>query len=153
MKIYIENYDIINLESKIDILNKMCNDPIRSDFIIIYSEDGIFKIDENKMQKVNIITDKVYKHNTSSLIVDESKISYENCNYLPYEHLFCKITQFIYKINPTSKLTLVIQGTYLENNSRIKFVPNDFYFETNIEEQIYNPIIKDDLNVFLSLLN
>ena len=33
------------------------------------------------------------------------------------------------------------------------FVPTDFYFEIDLEEKIYNPIIKDDLNVFLSLLN
>ena len=70
-----------------------------------------------------------------------------------YEHIFNKISQFIYKVNDKSKLKLIIEGTYIEQNSNLKFVPNDFYFESNIEDQIYNSIIKDDLNVFLSLLN
>jgi len=153
MKIYIENYDINNLETKIPALNKYCDNCENLQFLLVYSEDGIFKINENKLQKMNIITDKVNRKQVPGFIIDESKITYDNCNYLPYEHIFNKISQFIYKIHDKSKLKLVIEGTYIEQNNNLKFVPNDFYFETIIEEQIYNSVIKDDLNVFLSLLN
>jgi hypothetical protein len=153
MKIYIENYDIDNLENKMPILTKYCDNCENAQLLLVYSDDGIFKINENKLQKMNIITDKVDRKQLSGFIIDRSKIIYENCNYLPYEHIFNKINQFIYKVNDKSKLKLVIEGTYIEQNNNLKFVPNDFYFETNLEEQIYNSVIKDDLNVFLSLLN
>lgn len=151
MKIYIDKYNINELSQKIPLLKPYYNKTITNKFI--YSTEGIFKIDENNILKMNIISNKVDR-NFKGFIIDESKITYEKSTYIPNEHILNNVTQIIYKINPTSKLNLVIEGFYKDNSKNQNiFVPTDFYFETNIEDKIYNPIIKDDLNVFLSLLN
>ena len=153
MKIYLDNYNINNLANKMPLIKKNFIESETSSFFNIYSEDGIFKVDDNKMKKMNIISNKVYKSPINAITVDESVVLYEDVNYLPYDHICNKTTQFVYKINTKSRLKLVIDGTYVENHNNLIFVPTDFYFETNMEEKIYNPIIKDDLNVFLSSLN
>jgi len=160
MKIYIENYNINKLANKMALLNNNNYHSEIKNELFIYSDDGFFKInekdetdkdkkDDKNILKINVVSDKVNRTQSKGLIIDESKIVYETCNYIPFNHVSEKVTKFIYKINSKSKLKLVIEGFYEENI----FLPKDFYFETNIEEKICNPIIKDDLNEFLSLLN
>jgi DNA polymerase elongation subunit (family B) len=149
MKIYIENYNINKLANKMTLFVNGNYYSETKNELFIYSDDGFFKIDDKNILKINVISDKVNRTQSKGLIIDESKIMYETCNYIPFNHVSEKVTKFIYKINSKSKLKLVIEGFYEENI----FLPKDFYFETNIEEKICNPIIKDDLNEFLSLLN
>jgi len=144
MKIYIKNYNIHDLTEKTHLLKKYYNNSKK--IIFIYSNEGVFQINDNTIMKMNIVKDKINKM-SNGIIVDESEIVYEKHTHIPFEHVFQNTIQHIYKISPSSKLKLVIE----ENPET--FVPIDFYFETNIEDKIYNPIIKDDLNVFLSLLN
>ena len=152
MKIYISDYNINKLSKKIPLLQSYYFDT--KHFMFIYSDDGIFKIGENNLKKIKINGENVERINIgdTNFIIDESKITYESCNFIPYDHFVHKNTHLIYKINPNSKLFFIIEGNYKKNINTF-FVPTDFYFETDIEEKIYNPIIKDDLNVFLSLLN
>ena len=152
MKIYISDYNINKLSKKIPSLQNYYFDTKKNMFI--YSDDGIFKIGDNNIKKFVIMGEKIERTDIDGvkLIVDESKITYENCNFIPYDHILYKTTHLVYKIQPTSKLFFIIEGNYSKNTNTF-FVPTDFYFETDIEEKIYNPIIKDDLNVFLSLLN
>ena len=147
MKIYIENYNINKLLSKLKYLKTYQTDS--KQVIFIYSNEGFFKIDCFNIMKINILKDKIDKTQMKGFIVDESEMEYEKYTHIPFDHISHKITQLIYKTNSSSKVTFIIEGFYRENN----FVPTDFYFETIIKDKIYNPIIKDDLNVFLSLLN
>jgi hypothetical protein len=150
MKIYISDYNIKKLTKKISLLKNYQCDTRQNMFI--YSDDGIFKIGDNDLKKIKITGESVEKIKIGDIqfIVDKSKITYENCNSVPYDHICHKTTHLIYKIHPTSKTFLIIEGNYTKNTD-LFFAPIDFYFETEIEEKIYNPIIKDDLNVFLSL--
>ena len=148
----IRDSNINKLSKKIPLLQNYYFDTKKCMFV--YSDDGIFKIGENNIKKSKITGEKIERLdiNGVKLIVDESNITYDICNFIPYDHIVYKNTHLIYKINPTSKLFLIIEGNYTKNMNTF-FVPTDFYFETELEEKIYNPIIKDDLNVFLSLLN
>jgi hypothetical protein len=152
MKIYVSEYNINKLSKKISLLQNYYFNTKKN--MYIYSDDGIFKIGENNIKKYKITGEKIERVEIEGvkLIVDESKIEYEICNFIPYDHFLYKNTHLVYKIHQTSKLFLIIEGNYSKNMNTF-FVPTDFYFETDIEEKIYNPIIKDDLNVFLSLLN
>ena len=149
MKIYIRDYNIKNIIHKLDALHKYYNH--QTTIIMVYSDEGIYKINENNIQKLNIVTDKTIKIQ-ENIIVDESEILFEECNYIPHSHVVNKITKHIYRVSPKSKLNLVIE-TISKENDRENIVPIDFYFEANILDNICNPIIKDDLNVFLSALN
>ena len=152
MKIYISDYNINKLSKKIPLLQNYYFDTKK--YMFIFSDDGIFKIGENNIKKTIITAETIerIKIDDTQLIIDNSKITYDDYNFIPYDHILQKTTHNIYKINSTSKIFLVIEGNYKKNMNYF-FVPTDFYFETELEEKIYNPIIKDDLNVFLSLLN
>jgi len=52
MKIYIENYDIQKLLPLVDQFEKYVVN--KNNAIQVYSEDGIFEIDENKIYKIDI---------------------------------------------------------------------------------------------------
>jgi len=155
MKIYIDKYNINKLSKKMPLLQPYYANSKAN--VFIYSAEGIFKIDENTILKLNILSDKVDKSQMDGFIfiVDESKIVYENYTHIPNEHICNNVTRHMYKTNRMSKVQFVIEGFYKDTVEGIQrnFVPTDFYFETNVEDKIYNPIIKDDLNVFLSILN
>ena len=149
MKIYINDYNLKNIPTKFEKLKHYFVQ--KTNFIMVYSDEGIYKINENSVQKLNIVSDntRTLKEN---IIIDESVIHYEECNYIPYFHIANKITKHIYRVSPKSKLNLVIETISTENDE-INMKPYDFYFESSIVDNIYNSIIKDDLNVFLSALN
>lgn len=152
MKIYCENITLDKLAKKINLLdNYLCDTKNKC---IIYSVDGIFKIDENNIKKMIILSDKSIKCKLFGhpLLVEDSKVNYDKTNFIPNEHDSYKYIELNYLLDSKSKLKLIIEGNY-EDSSLKKFLPSDFYFETQIEEEIHNSVIRDDLNVFLSLLN
>lgn len=158
MKLYIENYDIQNLTKKIKNLDKYYKKTEK--YTEIFSEEGIYRINESTIYKLNNIEDypieKVnnLSHNYS-LLMDKSTFSKEEVFQVPYDNTQISVERnivaFTYSIH-NSNLKLIIEGVYEtngfnnnnENNKYYGFSPIDFYF---------TDFIMDDLNVFLSVLN
>jgi hypothetical protein len=167
MKIYIDNYEPKNLSNKLDKLNKYLINS--NSYVEIYSDDGIFYVDEFGIYKIIIINDDHIKYTSKALnygfIIDNTKLYKENVTAIPLSHINTTINKYEYKIDIKSKIKLVIEGNdnqtndsdilvTCEKNKLTSFIPNHFYFEildkniTTINE-IFN---NNDLNVFLSLL-
>lgn len=152
MKIYSENITLPKLNKKMKTLEKYLCDTKNK--VTVYSVDGIFNIDENNIRKMIILSDNSQKtiFFGNDLLIEKTKIKYEKTNFIPSEHDAYKFIELTYLLNPKSKIKLVIEGNYHETDIK-NFVPNDFYFETLIEEELNHSVVKEDLNVFLSLLN
>jgi len=152
MKIYSENIALPKLHKKMKTLEKYLHETKNK--LTVYSIDGIFNIDENNIRKMIILSDNSQKtiFLGNKLLIEQTKIKYEKTNFIPNEHEVYKFIELTYILNPKSKIKLVIEGNYDQTNTT-NFIPNDFYFETIIEEELTNSVIKEDLNVFLSLLN
>ena len=138
MKIYIPNYDINT--NKLDKYYKYYND-----FKIVYSEDGIFKINNNNISKLNI-TDKTIESISISgtkLYIDKSIISFSNnITTIPLRHKLIDINEIKYKETEKSQLSLIIQ--YSKN----KLI--DAFFIINADEIDDNIII--DLTNYLKII-
>ena len=138
MKIYIPNCDINT--NKLNNYYKYYND-----FKIVYSEDGIFKINNNNISKLNI-TDKTIESISVSgtkLYIDKSIISFShNITTIPLRHKLIDINEIKYKETEKSQLSLIIQ--YSKN----KLI--DAFFIVNADEIDDNIII--DLTNYLKII-
>lgn len=138
MKIYIPKLDI-----NINNLENYCK--YNNNFKIIYSNDGIFKIHNNTINKLNI-TDKSIETilvNEITLFIDKSTISMvSNITTIPYIHKSIDIDEIKYKMTTKSTLALVVQ--YSKN----KII--DTYFECN--DNIINNNIINDISKYLIII-
>lgn len=179
MRIYIDNYSpkrlIINNQMQNCLRQLDANNFIHQHKTTnIYSDEGIFSIDHvnNKIYKMHICNDssnlKTFKAGpNTTLLLDYSFYKNEEWNQLPVNHVCIQETVFKYTINKKGSVALIVKGKYenqeLSKNAELRdkylnFIPNDFYFEINDsrfkkEEDIFSPSIKEELNVFLSVLN
>ena len=148
MRIYINNFNIDILSTIMQTLNEYY---IKSDsYIQIYGIDGIYKIDEFSIKKLNYNDNDIEIFNNYyeqfTLIVDSFYYTIETVNKIPTEHISNKITKYIYKIHKQSNINLVIECSD-------KNVPKDIYFEIEEYIDINNVLIKREITEFLSLLN
>jgi len=157
MKIYIKKYNPMNILKKIKLIDEYFYSMKNSTEII--SEEGIFYIDDNKFYKIDVILDQVveFRIKTWDILLDKTIYNKNLVHQLPSEHNNSHITSFYYSINKKSKIKLVIEGEYKNNNEIINkyhdFYPTNFYFEAPNEKTEFEILNNDDLNVFLSLLN
>jgi len=166
MKIYINNYNPHNLLNKLNKLEKYLIN--NNNYIEIFSDNGIFYIDELGIYKIIIIKDESIKY-TSALsnyifLIDKTKYYKENVTNIPLNHINNTVYKYEYKLDIKSKIKLVIEGNIdkvdntdiLINNNKNKlnlFTPNNFYFEILDKNITFNELFNNnDLNVFLSLL-
>jgi len=138
MKIYIPKLDI-----NIDNLNNYYI--YNNNFKIIYSDDGIFKINNNTINKLNI-TDKSIETitiNGTNLFIDKSNISViSNITSIPYRHKCIEVNEIKYKETTKSTLSLVIH--YNKN----KII--DVFFEYN--DNILDNNTINNLNKYLKII-
>ena len=157
MRIYIKNYNLNKLYSKLKKLEEYLKDI--HIFREIYSEEGIYQIDSNHIYKL-FINDKPIKQydeycNDLTLILDLSCIQKIKENQIPVDGIETCVKNMYYSLQTNSKIKLVIQF----DNSSISSNENiiNSYFEINDTEKeeidLDNYFIKNELNVFLSLLN
>lgn len=152
MKIYINNLNL-NILNNINNLFKE-NLVYTKNFIELYTDEGIYHIENINIYLLNIIDkdiikyDKFYKDFT--LIVDPS---YTKRNIIPSihgtNHLSFEVKECHYKLTNKSNVNLVIKYYYEKPN----FIENDIYFELNEEIDINDIFIKKELIEFLSVLN
>ena len=156
MKIYIENYNITNLSKKMKGLNKYLTN--KTNEIDVYSDDGIFLIDQQNIQKVTYLDKPVkkvkYMNETNTIFnmtIDSSETIITMVNQLPPDNLIMKTETQVYQTSATSKVKLVI--ILLLNRQLNEYKPHDFYFDVSNDIDINSPIFKEDINVFLFHLN
>lgn len=138
MKIYIPKRDI-----NINNLENYCK--YNNNFKIIYSNDGIFKIHNNNISRLNIIDKSIETISVSgiTLFIDKSTISMvSNITTIPYRHKTIDIDEIKYKITTKSTLALIVQ--YSKN----KII--DTYFECN--DNIINNNIINDISKYLKII-
>jgi len=160
MKIYIKNYNPMNILKKVKLIDEYFYSIKNSTEII--SEEGIFYIDDNKFYKIDVILDELveFRIKTYEILLDKTIYNKNLVHQLPSDHNNSHITSFYYSINQKSKIKLVIEGKYKNNsenneneNKYHDFYPINFYFEAPNEKTEFELLNNDDLNVFLSLLN
>jgi len=164
MKIYIQEENCFFLAKKnkqpniikiVDNLNKYLIN--KENIIDVYSKQGIYQINDNKIHKLNIKTEKIYENillqkeygKNVILLIDNSIIEKVVVNQIPYEHV--NIPLCVHRYSLTNKLnTLILVIEFIQNNKGI-MIPINYYFEYN--SVIGDNIPTEDINVFLSLLN
>ena len=157
MKIYINNLNIDILNNLLHIFNDKYIDS--ETYIQIYSIDGIYKINDNQIKKLNIMDKEIELfqnyYNNFTLIVDKSFFIEENVHSINPEHISIKLKRCFFKSYQKSNIQLVIEGLINEDlTSNKHFIkPNDIYFEINDNIDIKDDLIKKEIIVFLSLLN
>jgi len=155
MKIFIENYTLLSLNNKIPSLKKYLVDTKQQ--LEITSNEGQYYIDESKVYKI-IVSDKdavVHKkyYNDYNLLLDNSYTVLVETNQIPNHNIEIIYKYYYFALNKLSKLRLVIQTIYDINDEINNISPIDFYFEKEGDIEINNIFFKDEINVFLSLLN
>ncbi len=142
MKIYLQNYKPSDLFKHFTVLDKYF---LRENVIQeIYSEEGMFRINGNKIYKL-FVTDKPVIYMDKDFIIDKSIISTREYYQIPTNHIANMITQYIYQTK--SGIHMVVEGTFSKNKINDKYLgyePNNFYFNVQSENE--------DLSVFLSII-
>jgi len=170
MRIYIENIE----PRKISYENLVSLDKIssivwkRKDILEIFSEKGMYMIENSKVWKLvptNEKTRHLVEDDNQVFLVDETIIERKPSFQIPMNHVAIKTTIFSYE---TRNVRLIIEGSYDNNIITIakpqasdksdkynNFKVKDFYFEPKNEKTDIsnNSFMKNDINVFLSLLN
>ncbi len=121
----------------------------------IYTDEGIFVIENNKIYKLGIDDIRITKNldsNMFHLILDESVVTREETTQLPKHNIVIPTTNFYYSLDPKSKIKFVIEGGYnkVSNNKYDGFIPTDCYFELPNYISINSYIVNEELNVFFS---
>jgi hypothetical protein len=151
MKIYIDNYNIENLQKKIKSLDTYLIN--KTNKIQAYSDEGIYSVDQNNLYKITYL-DKPIKNVKYSddidMIIDSSETNITLVNQIPSDALILKLAIYTYQICSNSKIKLVINLTL---NKNMEYKPYNFYFDVDDDIDINNPIFNEDINVFLFHLN
>ena len=150
MKIYLENYNPVLLKNKVALFEKYLVNT--NQFIEVITENGLYIVDDKDICKINVTLDESMKmeYPPFSFIVDKSKVNLEKVYTVPNHTYLTKIVKNVYKPNKGSKIQFIIEGE-TSNMNGANFVPTNFYFEA--PDNIDLTVCKEDLNVFLSLLN
>lgn len=167
MKIYIDNYPASKLASSI-IRSTLDQYRVSSKNVVklVCPNSGIFIIESNKTFKLSlpVITKPSieYTYKGFPLILQNyDYIKEEVLSQLPVDCLQFQETTFKYAFNKLDpRIFLYIVGVYNTNgsgdsssSSSSRFIPTDFYFETNNNcEGINNSQFQEEFSGFLSLL-
>jgi len=157
MKLYIQNFNIDILS---DIMKQLAANYTHTEsYTIIYSECGIYRIDDDTTIKKLVCLDKDIQilknyYNELTLIADPSYYTTEIVNNIESQHISTSVKRCFFEINEKSKIQLVVEGEETKNvnvNSLIN--PYDIYFEVPNNIDINDALVKKEIIVFLSLLN
>ena len=149
MKIYIKNLELQNIKGNIELIKKYEIKNMK--YIIFYSNDGIFELNNKNLYKlyqndVKITSDNIsYNDKEYELLYDNSFYNKEKIYSVPKLYREKKIKKTYFKIEKTF-LTFILEQ---EDNNII-----DFYFELDdkSKDKISNNIIKNEISSFLSIL-
>ena len=167
-KIYINNYPLNKLKEKLVNINikTSSKEYFKTE---IFSSEGIFTIEKNKVYKlkpidkevklIEYVLEKSNQTNTQKieLLMDDSYFEKTFVfSHIPNDHTAITRHTFHYTLDATETketkektniLELVVEGMYNENI----FFPTNFYFIPNVSFD--NVLVQKEFNVFLSMLN
>jgi len=149
MKIYIDNYSTEKIYKKMNSFNNYLLN--KTNVIEVYSDEGVYSVDNNNIYKITYVDKPIKKIKHSSeidMIIDFSETKKIIVNHLPSDCIILKIETHNYKLN--EKIKLVIDFTL---NKNMDYKIHNFYFDVSDDIDINSPLFKQDINVFLSLLN
>jgi len=149
MKIYIKNLELQNIKRNIETIKKYEIKNVK--YIIFYSNDGIFELNNKNLYKlyqndVKITSDNIsYSNKEYELLYDNSFYNKEKIYSIPNLYREKKIKKTYFKIEKSFS-SFVIE---YEDNNII-----DFYFELDdkSKDKIINNILKNEISSFLSIL-
>ena len=155
MKIYINHFNLLVLP---DLLKSLSKYKVKSEeYWKIYSSEGIYLVDEKSTFKLKpvdhdiIILKKFYEEFT--LIVDPSFFIIEKSTQIPSEHISIKIKREIFELNKNNIIKQNSIKLVIESEQINEYIPKDIYFELPNDSNINDDLVKEELIVFLSLLN
>ena len=149
MKIYIKNLELQNIKGNIELIKKYEIKNMK--YIIFYSNDGIFELNNKNLYKlyqndVKISSDNIsYNNKEYELLYDNSFYNKEKIYSVPNLYREKRIKKTYFKIEKSFSTFILEQ----EDNNII-----DFYFELDdkSKDKISNNIIKNEISSFLSIL-
>jgi hypothetical protein len=151
MKIHINNFNLDVLENIMYLFNDYLINC--TTYIQICSISGIYqvtKLETNKLIPVDNYI-KIIKnyYKDFDIIVDPSYYNVVKESTIEPNHISTKMKKHFYKINKNSSIQLIIESEIIDN----KGFPYDIYFELPNDKDINDPLVKEEIIVFLSLLN
>ena len=150
MKIFVKDYNLFNIKNIIHLLDKYLVN--KTNYYDVFSSDGHFNIDNNNIYKIDHVDkcSRIYEKYTNdvSIIVDNSITNKKEVNQIPVDSIAIPVKNLYYSLDKKSKIKLLIQMSNESDESIL-----DFYFEINEDVDVNNIFIKNELNVFLSVLN
>jgi len=161
MKIYVK--DIFPKKITHDKLTKLDEYySTKKDILEIFSEKGMYLVENSKVWKLLPTNEKmvtfVDSENNTTFLIDETTIEKQVAWQIPMNSETIETTIFIYN---GKNLRLTIEGYYKKtklpktySDKYYNFIVTNFYFEPKNENlEMTNPFLKNEINVFLSLLN
>jgi len=154
MRIYINNINLNALNSIQKTLTELLTET--KTYIEVYTNESIYQIDGKHITMLEpkdgeIMLYQNYYENIS-LVVDNSYFQKTNeTSVYGSKHLHKQIRKYVYKLNPKSKISFVIETSPLSHDNT--FVVSDNYFECPEQVDIKEMFIRQEINEFLSLLN
>lgn len=154
MRLYIDNFNIEILDEYSELLKKYDLNKSIENYIELFTDSGIYKINNNCIYLLESIDKEIIKYNNYfknlTLISDSSEFTNNPTTYINGEnHISTQIKREIYKHKLDSKMKLVIES-YLNEN---EYKSNNIYFECKNEINIKDLFIKQEIIEFLSILN
>ncbi len=154
MRIYIHNVNLRALNNIHKSLTELLTET--KSYIEVYTNESIYQIDDKYITllepKDGEITFHQNYYENISLIVDKSYFQKTNeTSVYGNKHLHKLIRKYIYKLNPKSKVSFVVETSPLLDD--ITFAAIDSYFECTEQVDIKELFIRQEINEFLSLLN
>ena len=155
MRLFIQNYSLSKLINRISSLKPYLVDTTTK--LEIITDEGQYYIDNSTAYK-KVVSDKSAKlyenyYNDLGLLVDYSEIIIVETNQIPNYNIEMLSTYFYFALNKTTKTKFVVQAYDAVTDDLTNINPFDFYFEIEGDVEINNMFFKDEINVFLSLLN
>ena len=151
MKIYIDNYNNEKMFKKLASFNKYLLN--KTNVIEVYSDEGIYLVDPNNIHKITYLDKPIKKIrylDKNDFIIDSSETKLTMVNQIPSDCIILKMETHNYQLNTKSKIKFVINFALIKN---LDYSLHNFYFDVSDEIDINSPLFKEDINVFLSLLN
>jgi len=144
MKIYIHDDKFLN-NLDVQKIKKYFIKSIKR--IEIYSEEGIFRVDDSNIYKLHIENERIqtFQYKSKKLLINYIDIIEERVNQIPVEHIPIHVNYDYYSLDTKSEVKFVVESLEKENKLKI----NDAYFELDDNIDPKRDTILNEIQKFL----